>query len=128
MSKQESGGDDVWAAFLDDREPGGVRMQEAVPAGVVDGSEPVAPGEPAGAVGPVWSEPAWPADDPAAGTMPDDAWLTRLFAEGEALLGERDGQHEPSAVPGRGRGHWHGQEPGSVCVIFFAMAPGVVVL
>ncbi|MFD6445384.1 HNH endonuclease, partial [Promicromonospora sp. NPDC060204] len=36
-------------------------------------------------------------DDLADGSMPDDAWLAALFAEGEALFGERDRQRAPGA-------------------------------
>lgn len=102
MSKQQpdGDGDGDWAAFLSDREPDGVLVRESVPVCLVDGDEPIGSAETSVPVEPAWSEPAWSADDPAAGTMPDDAWLAQLFAEGEALFGERDAQHGLSALSG----------------------------
>ncbi|MFD6444093.1 hypothetical protein ACFWEJ_03260, partial [Promicromonospora sp. NPDC060204] len=43
--------------------------------------------------------PVMHADDPADGKMPDDAWLAALFAEGDALFGEREPRFAPD-VPG----------------------------
>ncbi|MFD7307131.1 HNH endonuclease [Promicromonospora sp. NPDC059942] len=40
------------------------------------------------------------ADDPADGKMPDDAWLAALFAEGDALFGEREPRFAPDVPVG----------------------------
>ncbi|MFI2364745.1 HNH endonuclease [Promicromonospora sp. NPDC019610] len=93
MGKQETGGGGGWATSLKDRKPGGMLTREGVPVGP-DGDPRAIP--PGGLALPMAAD-----DDPAAGTMPDDAWLAGLFAEGDALFGDGGHRRVPDIPDGR---------------------------